>query len=111
MLTFIATAVNRQHKLLKQSKSLSSCKWHPKRWTIRFANCEHEQKQLKPKGIRFPRIEMYWMPKETDGEIGKRKDRQPETSQKGKRVMGETHNKNCSEGSSLRREQTNKLFF
>lgn len=56
LLTFVATAVNRQHMLLKQSKSLSGCKWHPRRRMIRFTNREHEQKQLKPKGRCFLRI-------------------------------------------------------
>ncbi|XP_044971209.1 uncharacterized protein LOC123431471 isoform X2 [Hordeum vulgare subsp. vulgare] len=51
------------------------------------------------------RQEMTCMPEETDGRIGKCKDRQPETSEKCKKDTSETHTKNCSRGPALSGEE------
>ncbi|SPT15500.1 unnamed protein product [Triticum aestivum] len=51
------------------------------------------------------RQEMTCMPKETDGQIQKCKDGQPETSEKCNKDTSETHTKNCSQGPALRGEE------
>lgn len=74
-----------------------------RRLPARAKAAEARRKLVPPEGKVQ---EMYCMPKEKDGEVEKRKDRQSETNQNSKKVMSETHNKNCSEGPALRREET-----